>query len=53
MNFYTRQYKHYCGIDRHARAMCVYILDQHGAKLVHKWDIGSDLALTHLTFWLS
>src|SRR5262249_32727629 len=36
MNFYTQQHKHYCGIDLHARAMYVCILDQHGAKLVHK-----------------
>jgi transposase len=36
MNFYTRQHKHYCGIDLHARAMYVCILDPHGTKLVHK-----------------
>ena len=36
MRFYTQQHKHYCGIDLHARAMYVCILDQHGAKLVHK-----------------
>jgi len=36
MNFYTRQHKHYCGIDLHARAMYVCILDQQGTKLVHK-----------------
>jgi hypothetical protein len=36
MNFYTRQHNHYCGIDLHARAMYVCILDQHGTKLVHK-----------------
>ena len=36
MNFYTRQHKHYCGIDLHARAMYVCILDEHGTKLVHK-----------------
>src|SRR5437016_9643703 len=35
MRFYTQQHKHYCGIDLHARAMYVCILDQHGAKLVH------------------
>jgi len=35
-NFYTQQHKHYCGIDLHARAMYVCILDQHGTKLVHK-----------------
>jgi transposase len=36
MNFYTQQHKHYCGIDLHARAMYVCILDQAGTKLVHK-----------------
>jgi hypothetical protein len=36
MNFYTQQHKHYCGIDLHARAMYVCILDPYGAKLVHK-----------------
>jgi hypothetical protein len=36
MNFSTQQHKHYCGIDLHARAMYVCILDQHGTKLVHK-----------------
>jgi len=36
MNFYTRQHKHYCGIDLHARALYVCILDQSGTKLVDK-----------------
>ena len=36
MNFYTRQHKHYCGIDLHTKAMYVCILDQSGTKLVHK-----------------
>jgi len=36
MNFYTRQHKHYCGIDLQARAMYVCILDQAGTILVHK-----------------
>src|SRR5712664_551446 len=36
MNFYTQQHKHYCGIDLHARALYVCILEQHGTKLVHK-----------------
>jgi len=36
MRFYTQQHKHYCGIDLHAKAMYVGILDQHGTKLVHK-----------------
>ncbi len=36
MNFYTRQHKHYCGIDLPAKAMYVCILDQTGTILVHK-----------------
>ena len=36
MNFYTQQHKHYCGIDLHAKAMYVCILDQAGTILVHK-----------------
>jgi transposase len=36
MNFYTQQHKHYCGIDLHARAMYLCILDHNGTKLVHK-----------------
>jgi len=36
MNFYTQQHKHYCGIDLHAKAMYVCLLDQSGTKLVHK-----------------
>ena len=36
LNFYTRQHKHYCGIDLHARAMYVCILAQSGTQLVHK-----------------
>ena len=36
MRFYTQQHKHYCGIDLHARAMCVCIPDQSGTILVHK-----------------
>ena len=32
MNFYTRQHKHYCGIDLHAKAMYVCILDQNGGS---------------------
>ena len=46
MNFYTQQHKHYCGIDLHARAMYVCILDQHGTKLVHK-----NLPTTPEAFW--
>jgi transposase len=36
MKFYTQQHKHYCGIDLHAKAMYVCILDQSGTILVHK-----------------
>ena len=36
MNFDTQQHTHACGIDLHAKAMYVGILDQHGTKLVHK-----------------
>ena len=36
MNFYTQQHKQYCGIDRHAKARYVCLLDQHGTKLVQK-----------------
>jgi hypothetical protein len=36
MNFYTRQHKHYCGIDLPARAMYICILDPSGTILVHK-----------------
>ena len=35
MKFYTQQHKQYCGIDLHAKAMYVCILDQSGTKLVH------------------
>ncbi|MGH9365829.1 MAG: hypothetical protein ACRD1B_11290 [Thermoanaerobaculia bacterium] len=28
MRFYTRQHKHSCGIDLHARTMCLCILNQ-------------------------
>ena len=36
MSFYTQQHNHYCGIDLHAKAMYVCMLDQHGNKLVPK-----------------
>jgi hypothetical protein len=36
MRFYTRQHTHYCGIDLHARAMYVCILEHAGTILVHK-----------------
>jgi len=36
MRFYTRQHRHYCGVDLHARSMYVCILDAEGAVLVSK-----------------
>jgi transposase len=34
MRFYTRQHRHYCGVDLHARSMYVCILDREGNVLV-------------------
>jgi transposase len=36
MRFYSNQHQFYCGIDLHARAMYVCIIDQAGKTLVHK-----------------
>ena len=36
MNFYTHQPQHYGGLDLHAQARYVGILDQSSTKLVHK-----------------
>jgi len=36
MRFYTRQHRHYCGIDLHARTMYLCILDPTGAVLLHR-----------------
>jgi len=36
MRFYTKQHRHYCGIDLHARTLYVCILDQAGQVLVHQ-----------------
>jgi transposase len=36
MRFYNGQYRHWCGIDLHARTMYVCILDTQGQVLVHK-----------------
>jgi transposase len=36
MRFYTRQHKHYCGIDLHARTMYLCILNQAGDVLLHE-----------------
>ncbi len=40
MRFYTRQHRHYCGVDLHARTMYVCVLDRDGNVLVSK-DIPS------------
>jgi hypothetical protein len=34
MRFYTRQHRHYCGVDLHARSMYVCVLDREGDVLV-------------------
>jgi transposase len=36
MRFYTKQHRHYCGIDLHVRTMYVCILDATGQVLVHQ-----------------
>ena len=36
MRFYTRQHRHYCGIDLHVKTMYVCILDASGQVLVHR-----------------
>jgi len=36
MRFYTAQHQFYCGIDLHARAMYLCIMDQTGKILVYK-----------------
>ena len=36
MRFYTKQHKHYCGIDLHARSMYVCILDKEGESVLHR-----------------
>ena len=36
MRFYTRQHKHYCGIDLHARTMYLCIMNQAGDVLLHQ-----------------
>lgn len=36
MRFYTKQHQFYCGIDLHADAMYVCILDSTGEIVVHK-----------------
>ncbi len=36
MRFYTKNHKHYCGIDLHAKTMYLCILGQDGENLLHK-----------------
>jgi transposase len=36
MRFYTRQHRHYCGIDLHVKTMYICILDRTGQVLVHR-----------------
>ena len=36
MRFYNKQHEHCCGIDLHAKSMCICIQDQNGKTLVHK-----------------
>ena len=36
MRFYNTQHPFYCGIDLHARAMYVCILNQAGETLLHR-----------------
>jgi transposase len=41
MRFYLQQHRFYCGVDLHARTMCVCIIDADGTTLVHE-DIAAD-----------
>jgi transposase len=41
MRFYVQQHRFYCGVDLHARTMCVCILDAQGTVLVLE-DIATD-----------
>jgi hypothetical protein len=36
MRFYTGQHQHYCGIDLHARALYLCVLDAEGNVLLHR-----------------
>jgi len=36
MRFYTKQHRHHCGIDLHARSMYLCIMDQNGTVLLHR-----------------
>jgi transposase len=41
MRFYVQQHRFYCGVDLHARTMCVCILDANGQVLIHE-DIAAE-----------
>ena len=36
MRFYTKQHRHYCGIDLHARSMYLCVMDQNAEVLLHR-----------------
>jgi hypothetical protein len=36
MRFYTKTHQHYCGIDLHAKTMCLCVLDREGRILLHQ-----------------
>lgn len=36
MDFYTKQHKHYCGIDLHARNVYVCIMNEEGKVVIHQ-----------------
>jgi hypothetical protein len=48
MRFYTRQHRHYCGVDLHARSMYVCVLDREGNVLVSQ-----NIASAPKRFWSS
>jgi transposase len=48
MRFYTRQHRHYCGIDLHARTMYVCVLDGQGKVLVSKNIVSAPAPLLEL-----
>ena len=36
MRFYTNQHKYYCGIDLHAKGMCLCIINDSGEVIRHR-----------------
>lgn len=44
MRFYQKEHKYYCGIDLHARAMYVCIINQRGKVVYHK-NVDTDPAI--------